>query len=220
MNPEPRYPSWLRLFFGLIVVLIVPLVPFLALGWYLEPQIELWLETSRQWPAQVGFIAAISLVVDIFLPIPSSFVCTTAGQILGIPLGTLVCLAGLQAGSWLGWILGRKFGAIWIERTCGKKILNTAQDALEKWGGWAVVLSRPIPLVAEAVVLLLGTHPDRFVRWLPWLLLSNLSIAMAWCSLGEFSRVKHAAGLAGIVSVAVPTALIAALRLFRSNQSS
>ncbi len=219
MNLEPRYPTRLRLFLGLTAVLIVPLVPFLAVGWYLEPHIEQWLESSRQRPIQVGFIAAISLVADIFMPIPSSFVCTTAGQILGIPLGTVVCLAGLQTGTWFGWWTGRKFGSIWIEKTCGGKILETGRETLEKWGGWAIVVSRPIPLLAEAVVLLLGTHPDRFVRWLPWLLLSNLSIALVWCSLGEFSRVKHAAGLAGIISVVVPTAFLIAVRLFRSNRS-
>jgi len=102
MTTERRYPHWLQLFFWLATVLSIPLLPFLAIGWYLEPQIEHWLASLWEWPLGIGLVAVLSLSADIFLPIPSSFVYTTAGQILGIPIGTAICTAGLQLGAGLG----------------------------------------------------------------------------------------------------------------------
>ncbi len=219
MIAELRNMRSLRLIFRLLAVLIVPLVPFLAFGWYLEPQMERLLEASREWPILVGFLAIFLLAIDIFLPVPSSFVCTTAGQILGIPLGTLLCMVGLQAGAWLGWSLGRRFGTGWIERSCDKESRQMGSDVIERWGAWAILISRPIPLVAEAVVLLLGTHPGSFRRWLPSLVLGNLSIALAWCSLGQLYPAKHA-GIAGIISIALPTALLVIVQwLHRTKRS-
>lgn len=219
MTMERRYPHWFQLFFWLATVLSIPLLPFLAIGWYLEPQIEHWLASLWQWPLGIASVAIISLSADIFLPIPSSFVCTTAGQILGIPIGTAVCTTGLQLGAGLGWFAGRKFGSVWIERCCGKAILDVGIDALEKWGYWAIILSRPVPLVAEAIVLLLGTHPDNFEKWLPVLMLSNFSIALAWCSLGQISRDQHWTWLASLLSVILPVLLLSIVRLFRKGES-
>ncbi len=219
MNIRRPSPKWIVLVSWLLAILIVPVIPFLACGWFLEPKIELWLDACRQWPAFVASLGALALIVDIFLPVPSSFVCTTLGQILGILPATVVCTAGLQVGSWLGWNAGRAWGNPWIERCCGKDTQKMGHEALEKWGGWAISLTRPIPLIAEAVVLLLGTHEANFSRWFPILLLSNLSIALAWCSLGYWSQSEQMVLWASIVSVVVPTTVLVVIRIMRGDQS-
>lgn len=91
------------------------------------------------------------------------------------------------------------------------------RDALDKWGGWAIVFTRPIPLIAEAVVLLLGTHDARFTRWFSTLLLSNLSMALAWCSLGYWSQTEQTVLLASIISVIVPTSLLIFIQIMRGK---
>ena len=219
MNIHRLSPKWIALLSWLLAILIVPVIPFFALGWILEPKIEHWLDACRQWPALVGSLGTVALIADIFLPVPSSFVCTTLGQILGILPGTIVCTGGLQVGSWLGWKIGRAWGIPWIERCCGKETQQMGREALEKWGGWAIAITRPIPLIAETVILLLGTHDACFSRWFPILLLSNLSIALAWCSLGYWSQSEQMVIWASIVSVLVPITVLIVIRIVQGGKS-
>jgi membrane protein DedA with SNARE-associated domain len=213
-------PRWIRLILLVLTILIVPVIPFLTLGWYLEPQIELCLQACRERPGLVSLLGAISLIADILLPIPSSFICTTLGQILGILPATLLCTAGLQIGSWLGWSIGRAWGIRWIERFCGNDARQIGREAIDQWGGWAIALTRPVPLLAESVVLLLGTHDASFARWFPILLLSNLAIAFAWCSLGAWSQSEHQVLVASMMSVLVPISVLTLVQWLYKSRSS
>jgi membrane protein DedA with SNARE-associated domain len=221
MTLQQHSPKWFRLVLLVLTTLIVPVIPFLTLGWYLEPRIAIWLDACRQWPGLVGLLGAFSLIADILLPVPSSFVCTTLGQILGILPATAICATGLQIGSWIGWSLGRAWGVRCLERCCGNDAQEIGREAIEKWGGWAIALTRPVPLLAESVVLLLGTHDASFARWFPILMLSNLAIALAWCSLGAWSRSEHMVLLASMISMLVPTSFLLLIQfVYRKNSVS
>ncbi len=213
-------PRWIRLVLLVLATLIVPVIPFLTLGWILEPQIEIGLNACRQRPMSVGTLGFAALIADILLPVPSSFVCTTLGQILGILPATVICTAGLQIGSWLGWSIGRAWGIRWIERCCGNDTRQIGREAIEKWGDMAIALTRPVPLLAESVVLLLGTHDAGFTRWFPILLLSNLAIALAWCSLGAWSQSAHMVLLVSMMSMLVPTSVLLMIQLLYSKKTS
>ena len=57
-----------------------------------------------------------------------------------------------------------------------------------RYGPWIVVLARPLPILAEASVLLLGVHHLAWRRFLPAVLLSNLGIALAYSGFGNFAK--------------------------------
>ena len=90
----------------MIVVLAIPIVPFLLFGERVEAVAARPGTSIRRLPARVAAVVIGLLATDIFLPIPSSLVSTLAGWQLGRSAEPLA--------SWLGMSLG---AAIWALRS-------------------------------------------------------------------------------------------------------
>lgn len=181
------------------VVLAIPIVPFVLFGDWLEPEIERWLSESLS-AAVVFALVALLLAADILLPVPSSVVSTFAGKMLGIAGGT--------AASWLGMTLGC-VAAFALVRSCGRPLALRfsseadlgRMDALAgRFGPMVLVLARPVPVFAEASVLLFGATRLSWRRFLLPMALSNLGIAFSYSILGD--RVQLPIALAA--SIALP----------------
>jgi uncharacterized membrane protein YdjX (TVP38/TMEM64 family) len=89
-----------------ILLLLFILVPFFLLEGQLTAVVRQALQSSASivpiTAAVIGF-----LVADILLPVPSSFVLSTTGYLLGLTSGTLVCFLGMTFASVTGYLLGR-----------------------------------------------------------------------------------------------------------------
>lgn len=191
-------------------VLLVPIVPFLIFG----QQFEAWAESFTQNPPAWYWSAPIIvglLATDIFLPVPSSLISTMGGWTLGGWGGTLASWAGMSAGAILGFALARRWGrawALWISREASIQKMERLSD---RFGPLVVVLTRGVPVFAEASVLLMGMHGLAWRRFLPPLLLSNLGLAAAYSFFGEYAQ-RHAwLPLALGVSIALPVLLATAV---------
>ncbi len=97
------------------LALLVPVVPFLGFGPWLEAQIENWLDPPPA-PAVVALGTVAILSTDILLPIPSSVVSTVAGAQLGIVGATAASWLGMTLGAMLGFALARALGRPLAER--------------------------------------------------------------------------------------------------------
>jgi 3-dehydroquinate synthase len=83
---------------------------------------------------------------------------------------------------------------------------------VQAWGTLLLVLTRALPVVAEASVLLFGLHQLSWRRFLPPVVLSNLGIALAYSAFGDWARQHAWLPLALGVSVALPLLLAAFIR--------
>ncbi len=205
----------------ILLALAVPIVPFLALGESLDERIAAWLDPPPE-PATVAAVTIAVLAVDVFLPVPSSLVSTFAGAQLGVVAAT--------AASWLGMTAGAVF-AFWLAKAFGHPLavrLSSADDMREterlsrRVGGWILIVTRPLPILAEAAVLLLGTTGMTWRRFLPLAMLSNLGIALVYSVLGRIARSYDALPIALGASVALPVlaTTIARLLLRRTTAST
>ena len=98
------------------------------------------------------------LVADVLLPVPSSLLMTALGMMHGILLGTLLSLIGNLGAATFGFWLGRRSdGALGRFLSADDRIAASA--FLNKWGEVGIILSRPIPILAESVAILAGTSP-------------------------------------------------------------
>ena len=188
-----------------LAAVAVPLVPFLAYGTRLDHAVAGWLDPLPSLPVlaaiEIGVLAA-----DLLLPVPSSLVATLGGAHLGIALGTLCAWLGMTAGSMAGWWLGRIAG--------GRAVAGLAADEREqlmaqqrRYGPLGVVLSRPLPLVAEAAALLAGATG---MGWQAFLLAAgggNLAIALVWSVAGAMGRQADTLQWMLIGSLVVPVAI-------------
>jgi uncharacterized membrane protein YdjX (TVP38/TMEM64 family) len=118
-----------------------------------------WL--GRGGPAAAALGVGL-LVVDVLLPVPSSLVMVAHGALFGALGGTLLSLVGGTAATLVAFGLGRR-GGPWIERHTSAAERARADALVARWGALAILVTRPVPLLAEVTALMAGT--SRTLRW-------------------------------------------------------
>jgi len=183
----------------------VPLVPFLLFGARLDRLVADWLD-PRPAPAILALLEVGVLAADIFLPVPSSMVATLGGAEFGIPLGTLCAFLGMTVGSLAGWWLGTTAGTRGLARldAADRETLDRRQRQL---GPLLVVLTRPLPLVAEAAAIMAGGTGMPLRDFLPAAASGNLAIALLWSATGALGRSADSLPIALVWSLVIPVAL-------------
>lgn len=111
-----------------------------------------WLERGG---SLTGLITTGLLIVDVFLPIPSSLVMIANGAIFGVVLGTIFSVAGSMGMALLGYRLGASGSKI-INRFIPQREQERAKILFERWGTMAVIVTRPVPILAETVSIVAG----------------------------------------------------------------
>lgn len=114
------------------------------------------------------------LVADVLIPVPASLVMIAHGALYGVVLGCVLSLLGSLGAAWLGFGLGRRGGPL-LARLVPADQRALGDRLLARWGVLAILVTRPVPIVAETVVLLAGTSP--MVTW-PRLTLATLAGAL------------------------------------------
>lgn len=116
-------------------------------------------EDTSYWLAQDKWVAAVAgvglLVADVVAPVPSSIIMFVNGILFGIFLGGLLSVAGGLGSAWVGHWLGAK-GEQVAARWMGAAALSRAKEFFARHGHVAVIASRPIPILAEAVSIVAG----------------------------------------------------------------
>lgn len=191
-----------RLVLLVAVLLAVPILPLLALGESFETRIAGWLDgtldASTVAAAVVGLLAS-----DILLPIPSSVVSTFAGRMLGFWGGAAASWCGMTLGAGLVFALVRFVGRPLARRLAGDEELTRVDVLAQRFGVMTLVLTRPIPVLAEAAVLLLATTTLAGWRFFAAVALANLGLAAGYAALGERVQFPTALALAVVLPLAV-----------------
>lgn len=112
------------------------------------------------WLKQRGLLAATVgvglLVADVLLPVPSIPVMVAHGALFGIVCGTLLSLLGSVGAALCGFAIGRRGGGI-FRRLVTPEERTRADYLLRRWGMLAIIVTRPVPLLAETVAIVAGT---------------------------------------------------------------
>ncbi len=208
-----------RLALVLLGLLSIIVLPFLALGWYLEPSIESFV--SSDWFSEHQGLAALVtislLIADLFLPVPSSVVCTMAGSVLGFGLGLFVCWIGLNLSAGGGFYLARALGPRILTPRQSKAFADY-RGRIDRAGPWYLVACRAIPVVAEASVMFAGLAKLTSPRFWPPVAGANLGVAFAFVLLGSMAKQGEFVGLALAISFSLPAG-VAAAAVFRNKRT-
>lgn len=178
---------------GLLVVVIalaLPLIPFAVVG---ELPGERWLSASDYNAWLFGFTGFGLLAADVLLPVPSSIVVTLIGARLGFLPGLLAAWSGMMIGNLLGYGVGR----LLLSRLGAR--LPQAPTAL------ALFLSRPVPVLAEAVTFTAGAERMPLGRFLWLCAAGNLIYAGVLTANGAALIPDHATGVGLVVPMAAPS---------------
>lgn len=112
------------------------------------------------WMKSGGVLAAglgvSMLIADVVLPVPSSLVMVAHGALFGVALGTLLSLLGSLGAALFGFAIGRH-GGRFLARVVSPDERARADYLLGRWGALAIIVTRPIPVLAETVAIMAGT---------------------------------------------------------------
>jgi uncharacterized membrane protein YdjX (TVP38/TMEM64 family) len=195
--------SILRATLLIAVVLLVPILPLLFLGLSFEDRVIGWFEQELSDGVRFALIVAV-LAGDLFLPIPSSMVSTYGGGILGTWPATAASWLGMTLGAAAGFGLARVFGNRFSARYAGAGDLQQMAALSRKFGPLALVLTRALPILAEACVLLMGATRLSWRRFLVPVLAGNFVVSLTYAACGEYFEGKDALLLAVLLSGIVP----------------
>lgn len=195
-----------------VAAVAVPLVPFLLVGARLDHAVAAWLDPPPP-PATLAALEVAVLAADILLPVPSSVVATLGGSVLGVVAGTACAWLGMTLGAAAGWAVGRLAGGRALAGIDAAD--RAALDRQERRLGPAfIVLTRPLPLVAEAAAILCGAAGVSGPGFIAWAAAGNLAVAFAWSLAGWLGARADTVQwvLAGSLVVPLALALLAARR--------
>ena len=145
-----------------LLIIATMLVSFLLLFFVVEALGVPLLTDPTPWMKHGGVLAACLgvglLVADVLLPVPSSLVMVAHGALFGVVAGTLLSLLGSVGAVWFGFAIGRRGGKV-LERAVSPAERARADELLARWGALAIIVTRPVPLLAETVSIMAGASP-------------------------------------------------------------
>jgi uncharacterized membrane protein YdjX (TVP38/TMEM64 family) len=167
------------------ILIAIVIVPFLVFEKQFE-QLSTWLAQGNAsgWATAAAILALLAL--DVFLPVPSSIVSTGAGVLLGFWRGAAVIWIGMTLGCLIGYVFGA-YSAVPARRLVGADGLSRAGKIMDRYGLFAIVICRPIPVLAESSVVFAGLVRSPLVPFVWLTALADLGIACAYAAVGAFS---------------------------------
>ena len=143
------------------------------------------------WMAHAGWAAALIgiglLIADVLLPVPASLVMIAHGALFGVVWGTVLSLLGALGAGIFGFWLGRRGGSL-VDRLVPADERRRADALLRAWGDLAIVVTRPVPILAETLAILAGTSPMTWPRMLAATLGGSLPAALIYALTGATAR--------------------------------
>lgn len=173
-----------------VVVAVLLLTGFLALFLLVELLSIPLLTDPSPWLEQGGAVAALVgvglLVADVVLPVPSSLVMLMHGALFGVVVGTALSLVGSGGAAAVGFAIGRRGGRT-LSNVMSDGDRRRADRLLTRYGLLAIVVTRPVPLLAETVVILAGASPLGWRQAMLAALLGSLPGALLYAVTGAFA---------------------------------
>jgi uncharacterized membrane protein YdjX (TVP38/TMEM64 family) len=139
---------------------------------------------TSAWYATAGIVGL--LAGDVFLPVPSSIVAAAAGVLLGLWRGAAAVWTGMMAACVIGYAFGARASQA-ARRFVGDGGMARVEDLAARYGDLAIVLCRPVPVLAEASVIFAGIVRRPLARFVVTTCWSNLGIALVYAAIGAYA---------------------------------
>jgi uncharacterized membrane protein YdjX (TVP38/TMEM64 family) len=151
-----------------------------------------FLEDPTGWmQGKGGILAAVAgvtlLIADVFLPVPSSLVMIAHGALFGVGPGTALSLLGSVGATLFGFWVGRRGGPA-LERLVTHEEKVRADRLLARYGALAILVTRPLPLMAETTAILAGASPMGWGKAALAGFLGSVPMAVIYALTGKLSH--------------------------------
>lgn len=173
-----------------------------------------WLESAGPWAWAAGIFL---LIVDLALPVPSTVVISALGYLYGVVLGGCIAAIGLMASGMLGYGLGRCFGEGVARKWLGDRDFEKGKGLFASGGGWAVALSKALPILPEVISCTAGLVRMPLQRFVISLACGSVPMGFLFAAIGHLGH--DAPGWTLWLSLILPAILWALASRFRGIRS-
>lgn len=139
-----------------------------------------WLQALGPW---AGVVSVLLLWLDVLLPIPSSLCMIANGALFGAFGGAMLSLLGGVGSTLIAHELGKRYQSFMM-REMNEQNKADSHLYLTKWGPFAIVLTRPVPILAESVAVLSGTLPFSLIQISAYAALGHLAPCVIYAQTG------------------------------------
>lgn len=188
-----------------IAVLLVPILPWVVLGPWLEP----WaagLVAADGGPVLArplaGAVGVALLAGDSFLPVPSTLVMSALGLVLGSVLGGAAAALGLFLSGSVAYLVCRRWGPGMARRIAGETGLARVEESMRRYGPLVIAATRSVPVVQEATSCLAGAAGMPAKVYFTALAVGCVPTGFAYAAIG--ASALQSRGWAVGLSLAVP----------------
>lgn len=173
-------------------------------GWLSVNDIKHYVEAvSHQPPWVIGLVIGGLLAVDVFFAVPTIFLVTSAGYLLGFWWGLLVSVTGMFLSGLTAYTLCRLMGYKILQKVLGDdEKISEVRRLFETYGAGALLIARALPMLPESTCCMAGIHEMKFGKFVVYYLLGTLPYAVVLVYLGSISSKDNPyPALAGIMGV-------------------
>jgi len=160
-------------------------------------------ETTTTWliahPAGGGLAGAGLLVADLFLPVPGTVVMSALGYAYGTLTGGLFAVAGSMGAGIAGYGIGRLLPERAARRLLGELDYEKGRLLFARGGGWALAMSRALPVLPEALSCTAGLVRMPFGRFIGAIASGSIPTGFVFAAIGAAGRQTPGWALAACV---------------------
>jgi len=207
--------KWMILI-GVVLALII--VPFCIWGKQIDAVVFTWIEKGQEYPLQFGILLSALLAVDIILPTPSSVISTGCGAILGLVWGTLASFVGMTISCVLGYFIGRYASTHFVSKLMGDS-MSSVEKFSSQYGRWFLIITRAVPILAEASVLFAGLGKQKFSEFIIITSMANLVISILYAYIGSYAVSINSFLLVFAAGVIIPGSFMLMSKQFSANNN-
>ncbi|WP_298468553.1 VTT domain-containing protein [uncultured Erythrobacter sp.] len=171
-----KYSGYAALYLSLFII------PFILFGKQIEEFAQVFL-TGNGGDHVVTFVAALLLAGDPVLPTPSSVIATLLATRIGFLPAALVNGLSLSAACVIGYVIGRSGGEAFAKM--GRTLPAGFVEWVRRHGLIATLLCRPVPVLAEASLILAGAAQHEPRRLLAWCCMTQMILGAAYAFAGS-----------------------------------
>ena len=195
-----------KLLFIVLVPGVLIIISFLIWGDYFEAVFSEQAFIERHSQSHTGWMVGFGLLVgDLVLPVPGTAVMSAMGALYGIWWGALINFSGSCCSGFLAYVLARRFGKKkdGTTRFCSAEELSQYEHFFNKWGAYAIIMSRAFPILPELMTLAAGFSKMDFKKFSFSLMLGSLPVSFLFSYLGHLSRQSPFIGIVSALLISV-----------------
>ncbi|MDQ3656727.1 MAG: VTT domain-containing protein [Chloroflexota bacterium] len=134
----------------------------------------------------VAALGVSLLLVDVFIPVPSSIVMTAQGALFGFVGGTALGMIGSVGATLIGFAVGRRSSRL-INRYVGGDDQVQSRSLVRRLGPLAIIVTRPLPILAETTAIVAGSTAMTWRQVISGALVGCLPAAALYSAAGAFA---------------------------------